>query len=285
MNQQIDFNHLVWNWNRAHILKDVGIFASLYSDSVMYYGAYKDKNSCIEDKLIFFRKYPDFNQIIVNDISLENLNDNEVKCSFEKEVVIRGKKLKYPSYLIFKKAGKNWKIKVEGDLLTDKVLGKEHSNRENRIPKNAVKGDYNGDGLSEYMWIEKPQIKEEEADCLGECICYIRFSTQDLPSIPVKNCIGGTLVNEGDLNNNGSDEIGFLPEWFTSCWHSYYVWTFKNGAWVYAVEPFSTHCSQWENGVVPIEVDKQKEGNVIIRYSVFDDDELTVKTQSLAIVK
>ncbi|MEZ4951929.1 MAG: hypothetical protein R2784_21420, partial [Saprospiraceae bacterium] len=96
---------------------------------------------------------------------------------------------------------------------------------------------------------------------------YIKFSDSSIPSISIKSCIGGQPTNLGDLNNNGSDEIGLLPEWCTSCWRNYYVWTLKNNQWIYAVDPFSTHCNQWDEGVTPIEIDYQNEGYVLIRFT------------------
>jgi len=35
----------------------------------------------------------------------------------------------------------------------------------------------------------------------------LKFSNNDIPSIKIENCIGEKPVNEGDLNNDGKDEI------------------------------------------------------------------------------
>ena len=88
-----------------------------------------------------------------------------------------------------------------------------------------------------------------------------------------------------DLNKNGGDEIGLLPGWFQSCWHNYNVWTLLNGKWVYAVKPFLTFCDQWDAGIKPIEIDYNKEGFVIIRYSEHSDVKITTKSKSVRIVK
>jgi hypothetical protein len=152
------------------------------------------------------------------------------------------------------------------------------------IPQGAIKGDFNGDGIIEYMWLQKPKINDME--CIGECNCIIMFSNPTINSIEVQNCIGGFPTNVGDLNNNGTDEIGFTPAWFTSCWSSYYVWTFKNEDWSNAVDPFLTHCNQWDEGVQPIEKDISKEGNVIVRYSEQNEGgDILTKIKSIKIVK
>ena len=149
----------------------------------------------------------------------------------------------------------------------------------------AVKGDFNGDGKIDSMWLVPPKIVTNEPDCLEDCKSYIKFSDTNIPSIKIENCIGGVPTNLGDLNNNGTDEIGLLPEWFTSNWCVYFVWTYIGGKWVEAVPPFATYTSQWEKGVIPIEVDKTKKGNVVIRYSDFVNDNIVTLSKSVRILK
>lgn len=275
-----DFELLVNNWNKAHSSKDVAVFSELYDNSVLFYGKQKDKNDCIETKLSLFKKQPDFYQQIFGDIQIEELNESEVKCSFVKRVTLNKQTNDYPSYLTFKEVDGNWKIITEGDLVTDKNLSKQ---KDVKIPKDATKGDFNGDGTLDFAWLVAPKLKEDGMDCVGDCSSYIKFSDTSIPEIKVENCIGGTPNNLGDLNKNGTDEIGLLPDWFTSCWKGYYVWTLKNNNWIYAVEPFSTHCNQWEEGVKPIEIDQNNEGYVIIRYSEMTDDEIKTKSKSVRI--
>ena len=107
------------------------------------------------------------------------------------------------------------------------------------------------------------------------------FSNDKIPPIKLENCIGGTPVNEGDLNNDGADEIGILPEWWTSCWRDYHVYTFRNNEWKYVVAPFATHCNQWEEGVDAIKKDDSKQGYVIINYSYFTGEETVTLSKSV----
>ena len=60
------------------------------------------------------------------------------------------------------------------------------------------------------------------------CITTIYFSDNKIKPIIIKNAKNGDIYNLKDLNNDGSDEIGFYPNWCTSCWHPFYVYTFKN---------------------------------------------------------
>ena len=179
-----------------------------------------------------------------------------------------------------------WKIITEGDLVTDKNIAKAKS-LHSKIPKNAIKGDFNGDGVEEYMWVIKPKINEDNMDCIGDCVSYIQFSDPIIPSIEIENCIGGVPANEGDLNKNGGDEIGILPEWFSSCWKMYHVWTFRKGKWINTVEPFSVFCDLFEQKRKLIEIDQKKEGNVIIWYSghTRNHTEIITKSRSVPIAR
>ncbi len=278
-----DFKKLISDWNKAHNSKDVAIFSDLFDSSVLFYGTQTDKNACIESKLSLLKKNPDFFQQIFGEIEVENLNDRSVRCSFVKRVTVNQETKDYPSYLTFKQVGNDWKISTEGDLITDKNLEKK---REISIPVGAIEGDFDGDGTIEYVWLAPPKFPKEQnednfGECDGPCECYLMFSNDNIPSIKLENCIGGTPVNEGDLNNDGADEIGILPDWWTSCWREYQVYTFRNNKWKYVVAPFSTHCNQWEEGVDAIIKDHSRPGYVIINYSHLTEDDIVTISKSV----
>ena len=171
---------------------------------------------------------------------------------------------------------------VMGDTI-NKIISK--ASDLSSLPSDSIEGDYNGDGKMELMWLETPILNENQSECKGECTSYIRFSNPAIPSIEIKNCVGGTLKNEGDLNRKRGDEVGILPGLFTSCWSDYHVWTLIKGVWVAAVDPFPTHCNQWEDGVVPIQIDSLKKGFVIINYSINDGIEIQTVSKSVPITR
>lgn len=149
-------------------------------------------------------------------------------------------------------------------------------------PKDAVSGDFDGDGTAEYAWLVPPKVTGELA-CQGGCTSYLRFSKAQLPAIAKENCIGGTLTNLGDLNGDGGDDIGLLPEWFVGCWVDYFAYTYRAGQWRPLVKPFATHCNQWEDAQKPIRKDPGRKGFVLIRYSESVDTAIVVKTKSVPV--
>jgi hypothetical protein len=267
-------------WNEYHSNIQIPTFINLYADSVLYYGTKKSVDNCINAKMSYLRKHNDYNQKIVSEVLTEfDSEKNEYYCEFIKKTTQEGKSNYFASYLVFKFINKDWRIIIESDYTTDSKLTK--ANRSGLF----CRGDFNGDGKKEYVYVVRPEILHNELECKGDCNCKITFTDETIPIITISNCIGGTPVNKGDLNENKTDEIGFLPSWFTSCWHDYLVYTFLKGKWEFAVKPFPTHCSQWEDGVNPIEKDPNKNGNVIIRYMKMGDIDFKVKTMSMKIKK
>lgn len=145
--------------------------------------------------------------------------------------------------------------------------------------KDFASGDFNGDGRKERMWLIKPQLTDNDNNCVGKCDSYIKFSDPAIPMIKVADCVGGNPLNLGDLDGNGTDEIGILPGWFQGCWRSYLVYTYKSKKWLYPVEPIMTYVCNDDLGdnFIPIRKDPKKNGYVLIRYDMTTADGDIVK--------
>lgn len=278
-NSEKELKILVQKWNDAHNNNDYEIFQQIFADSVNFYQMKLIGKSCADKKVSLLKKHPDFTQTI-GKIDLEKINNTTYKANFTKTVKVIGNTHEYPSYLVIVKTKSGWKITEESDLITDENIAKM------RLPKEAIAGDFNADGAPEFMWLKAPDFPKDKSEdnfgeCIGECTCYIEFSDKSIPSIKLESCIGGSPVNEGDLNDDGTDEIGILPNWWTSCWSAYYVFTLKNGKWENLVKPISTHCDQWDKDIEVISKTSQKPGYVTINYSELSDDGIVVKTKQV----
>jgi hypothetical protein len=263
---ETSLDKLVEIWNEANNNRDINVLRDLYDTIVHFYQYKYTVDECIKSKLKYFEKYPDFKQIIEGKIFFDSIRDGLVRINFTKTVIKGNDDEKFAAYLIFGKRNGEWKIYAESDLTTDRLLSSGA-----QIPSNAVEGDFNGDGMTDYMWLEIIDKTEE---------CKIRFSGA-IPPVIVSACLGGSPVNEGDINDDGSDEVGLLPIWESSCWKGYYVYTFKENQWVEALEPVSTHCIQWEKNILPVVKDTVRKGYVFVNYSELTDDGIEVKTKSI----
>jgi hypothetical protein len=150
-----------------------------------------------------------------NNYTLDSLRkDGFVKIGFVKNNV----------YLIFREHSDTWKILAKGGWTWDMDIQSSKA----KIPLDAIKGDFNGDGIVDYVWSEV-FWDDPRYDCMsGETV--FRFSG-NFPTLSFDGYIGGLIDNLGDLDNDGADELGFFPIWPTSVFHYYDVYSFKGKAW------------------------------------------------------
>jgi hypothetical protein len=257
---------LVEIWNEANNSKDITVLRSLYDSVVHFYQHKYTVDECIKRKIEYFEKYPAYAQVIEGKIFIDSIRNGRVRINFTKTIITDGEKETVAAYLVFDRRHNAWKIYAESDLQTDRILSSGGA-----IPSNAVEGDFNGDGLTDYMWLEPVSQREE---------CKIRFSGA-IPLLVVGTCLGGSPVNEGDLNDDGTNEVGLLPIWESSCWKGYFVYTLRDNQWVEILEPISTHCIQWEKNILPVVKDTTRKGYVFVNYSELTDEGIEVKTKSV----
>ena len=85
---------------------------------------------------------------------------------------------------------------------TDSIIGDSYE-------RDTIQGDFNGDGKIEYAYSESNPAEYYSLDEVDDGkLNYITFSNPTIPAIETKFQIE-RLTNEGDLNGDGTDEIGF----------------------------------------------------------------------------
>jgi hypothetical protein len=136
----------------------------------------------------------------------------------------------------------------------------------------TIWGDFNGDGKSEYAYHEYIE---------GQTT--ILFSDKKIPpfKFPIDTWCCISLNNEGDLNNDGKDEIGLLQESAASGCEYYNVFTYKNNKLI-PVLSLETTPNMRVAGIKLIEKDIHKKGYVFIRFALsFYNDEKNLIPDSL----
>lgn len=101
-----------------------------------------------------------------------------------------------------------------------------------------IQGDFNGDGQMEFAFAIK--IEEGQGNPIedGTSDKYeILFSDNNLKSIDI-GCCETRLINEGDLNNNGTDEISIFQAPMNGCTFLMKTYSYINQTWKQIVETF-----------------------------------------------
>ena len=209
---------LVWEWNEANNAKNLDALAKMYDSKVRYYQFLYSSDEYIADKAIYFREYPEAEQIIEGRLFVDVPKPDLVRINFTKTLKYGGEKKHIPAYLIFVKRRDTWKIYAESDLYTDRRLASAGD-----IPPDALQGDFNGDEETDYAWAETTP------DTDGSF--RIRFSGPIAPLV-LKTIVKGTMVNRGDLDGDGADEIEVPLDDETGTSIIHVTYTYKNGEWI-----------------------------------------------------
>ena len=87
------------------------------------------------------------------------------------------------------------------------------------------------------------------------------FSDEALPPINI-GCCEARLVNEGDLNNNGTDELSAFQAPENGCVYDMTTYSFQNGNWKIIMEPFliPTACDPVSDADIQKQIFKEQNG-------------------------
>jgi hypothetical protein len=93
-------------------------------------------------------------------------------------------------------------------------------------PRETVLGDFNGDGKQESAMLF--QLSGDDTN-----VCNVCFSSDSIK--PIESCMiefsAKYMTNEGDLNNDGADDIGLFLYSGESYWGTYAVYSYAGGEW------------------------------------------------------
>jgi hypothetical protein len=136
-----------------------------------------------------------------------------------------------------------------------------------------IQGDFNGDGEPDFATAVK--VKEGRGNPVedGTADEYeIRFSGNKMKSIEA-GCCEIRLVNEGDLDNDGADEISIFQAPMNGCTSEMTTYSFANSRWKQVVETFliPTGCERISDRDLQKRV--FKENGTVYYYSIDPNDE------------
>ncbi len=117
-------------------------------------------------------------------------------------------------------------------------LPQVESNLSNSTEWNAtLVGKFNGNDIDTLVCEPIGQVINDEVFgplCYEWRVYTLNGTVEDLR---IDNTVDIQFVNEGDLDNNGTDEWGFLVQQPTSSWTSYIVFTAIDGKWNLLIDP------------------------------------------------
>ena len=113
-------------WNLVHNSKDIAGLCEVYADTVIFYQSTYPLSKVISSKQRLFDKNPNFHQEY-DHLEILPVGDGYYRFNFDKMVwtdFADDDYKTYPSYLIVKRIGLNWKITAESDSITDANIAK-----------------------------------------------------------------------------------------------------------------------------------------------------------------
>ncbi len=133
--------------------------------------------------------------------------------------------------------------------------------------QDTIVGNFTGKGI-DTLFVEYVPPKHYGID---DPHFYIASTNKKIPKIEIVGTIEAIpkLVNEGDLDGNGTCEVGYLPTWVTSQWRWYRIFTFHNGEWRYLINGDYCETAEWfrHSGAEVAEPGPRK-GTVLVHYGV-----------------
>lgn len=229
-NDNESIKKVVQQWNSSLNNRDSKKSLAVFADKVQFYTQEVSAEKATKLRIELAEKDPSWHQSIVTDIEIVDLGDGIKEASFTKQSNSQKGIRSYPAYLCLKKINGEWKIIKESDKVTDRNVSEEKVS----VPADAIRGDFDGDGAIDYVWIDGSYDNEGYA----KGALRLRSNRPSLDGMSWSATRGVALVNLGDLNNSNRDFLGAVP-FYDSNWTSYEVFGWKNGKWKPVIDSFS----------------------------------------------
>lgn len=103
----------------------------------------------------------------------------------------------------------------------------------------VIQGDFDGDGQKETLR-EGFELTETKPDSIGQCAVINLENKLAILSVSGE-CTGLMfLQNEGDLNNDGRDELSLVRDWHTGFTRLVEIYTYRDNEW-HPLDNFTIH--------------------------------------------
>ena len=113
------------NWNDALNSLENSKLATLYAESVNYYGQELSKEQVLEEKKKFFKRYPNFQQEVTVIGSIEYVDEVTSKIVYSKKTSFGTVNLETASQLVLQRKNESWEIIAEQDVAQERQNGEE----------------------------------------------------------------------------------------------------------------------------------------------------------------
>ena len=132
--------------------------------------------------------------------------------------------------------------------------------------KDTIIGNFTGTSI-DTLYVDKVVGHNDEKYKLTEF--FLRSTNIKIPSIEIYGYadVPPKLVNEGDLDGNGTSEVGYLHTWMNSQWRYYRILTLVNNEWRYLIDGDFLDTPEWFRHIgVEIAEPGKKKGTVLIHH-------------------
>ena len=133
--------------------------------------------------------------------------------------------------------------------------------------QDTIVGNFTGRGI-DTIYVEKTDEEDPTTGLPGSF--FIGSRNKRIPKVRLHGYSGASprLVNEGDLDGNGTCDVGYLTTWLNSQYRRYCILTLVGDEWRYLVEgDYMTTSASFRYSGIEVAEPGKKKGTVLIHYS------------------